>query len=60
MLLAGVPRYYVVLTDTGPSRGWLRQAEVRATRTGRIVATFAVPRPGNAFLRVAAASGVGR
>ena len=59
-LLASVPRYYVALTDTGPNRGWPRQAEVRATRTGRIVATLAAPRPDNAFIMVAAASGVGR
>jgi hypothetical protein len=59
-LLASAPRYYVVLTSTGPSRGWPRQAEVRATRTGRIVTTLAAPRPDNAFIMVAAASGVGR
>ena len=59
-LLASAPRYYVVLTSTGPSRGWPRQAEVRATRTGRIVATLAAPRPDNAFIMVAAASGAGR
>jgi hypothetical protein len=59
-LLASVPRYYVVLTNTGPSRGWPRQAQVRVTSTGRIVATLAAPRPDNAFLMVAAASGVGR
>src|SRR5581483_5943596 len=34
-LLARVPRYYVVLANTGANRGWPRQAEVRATRTGR-------------------------
>ena len=59
-LLARVPRYYVVLTNTGPNRGWPRQAEVRATRTGRIVATLAAPRPDNAFIMVAAASSAGR
>ena len=59
-LLASVPRYYVTLANTGPSRGWPRQAEVRGTRTGRIVATLAAPRPDNAFIMVAAASGVGR
>jgi hypothetical protein len=59
-LLASVPRYYVTLTSTGPSRGWPRQAEVRATRTGRVMATLAAPGPGNVFLMVAAASGVGR
>ena len=59
-LLASAPRYYVALTNTGPSRGWPRQAEVRATRTGRIVATLAAPRPDNAFIMVAAASGAGR
>ena len=59
-LLARAPRYYVVLTDTGPNRGWPRQAEVRATRTGRIVATLAAPRPDDAFIMAAAASGVGR
>jgi hypothetical protein len=58
--LASVPRYYVTLANTGRSRGWPRQAEVRATRTGRIVATLAAPRPDNAFIMVAAASGVGR
>ena len=59
-LLASAPRYYIVLTSTGPGRGWPRQAEVRATRTGRIVATLAAPRPDNAFIMVAAASGAGR
>jgi len=59
-LLARVPRYYVVLTNTGPSRGWPRQAEVRATRTGRTVATLAAPRRDDAFVMAAAASGVGR
>jgi hypothetical protein len=59
-LLASVPRYYIVLTNTGPSRGWPRQAQVRATSTGQIVATLAAPRPDNAFLMVAAASRVGR
>lgn len=59
-LLASAPRYYIVLTNTGRNRGWPRQAEVRATRTGQIVATLAAPRPDNAFLMVAAASGVGR
>jgi len=59
-LLASVPRYYVVLTDTGPQHGWPRQAEVRATRTGRTVATLAAPRPDDAFVMAAAASGVGR
>jgi hypothetical protein len=59
-LLASVPRYYVVLANTGRNRGWPRQAEVRATRTGRTMATLAAPRPGNAFIMVAAASGVGR
>jgi hypothetical protein len=59
-LLASAPRYYVVLTSTGRSRGWPRQAEVRATRTGRIMATLAAPRPGNAFIMAAAASGAGR
>jgi hypothetical protein len=59
-LLASAPRYYVVLADTGPTRGWPRQAEVRATRTGRTVATLAAPRPDNAFIMAAAASGAGR
>ena len=59
-LLAGVPRYYVVLTGTGPQHGWPRQAEVRATRTGRTVATLAAPRRDDAFVMAAAASGVGR
>ena len=59
-LLARVPRYYVVLTGTGPKHGWPRQAEVRATRTGRTVATLAAPRPDDAFVMAAAASGVGR
>ena len=59
-LLASAPRYYVVLTSTGRNRGWPRQAEVRATRTGRIVATLAAPRPENAFIMAAAASGAGR
>ena len=59
-LLASVPRYYIVLTDTGPERGWPHQAEVRATSTGQTVATLAAPRPDNAFIMVAAASGVGR
>jgi hypothetical protein len=59
-LLASAPRYYVTLASTGSSRGWPRQAEVRATRTGRIMATLATPRPDNAFIMVAAASGVGR
>jgi len=59
-LLASVPRYYVVLTNTGRNRGWPQQAKVRATRTGRIVATLAAPRPDDAFIMVAAASGVGR
>jgi hypothetical protein len=59
-LLARVPPYYVVLTGTGPKHGWPRQAEVRATRTGRTVATLAAPRRDDAFVMVAAASGVGR
>ena len=59
-LLARAPRYYIVLTDTGRTHGWPRQAQVRATRTGRIVATRTAPRPGNAFLMVAAAASVGR
>jgi hypothetical protein len=59
-LLARAPRYYIALTDTGPSHGWPRQAQVRATRTGRLVATLAAPRPDNAFLMVAAAANVGR
>lgn len=59
-LLASVPRYYVALTNTGHNGGWPQQAEVRATRTGRLVATLAAPRPGNAFIMAAAASGVGR
>jgi hypothetical protein len=59
-LLARAPRYYIALTDTGPRHGWPRQAQVRATRTGRLVATRAAPRPDNAFLMVAAAAGVGR
>ncbi len=59
-LLARVPRYYVVLTNTGRTRGWPQQAEVRATRTGRIAATLNAPRPDNTFIMVAAASGVGR
>ena len=59
-LLASAPRYYIVLTNTGPSRGWPRQAEVRATSTGRIVATLAAPRPDNAFIMVAAGDGAGR
>ena len=59
-LLASVPRYYVVLTNAGPNGGWPRQAEVHATPTGRIVATLAAPRPDEAFIMVAAASGVGR
>jgi hypothetical protein len=59
-LLASVPRYYVVLTGTGPQHGWPQQAEVRATRTGRTVATLAAPLPHDAFIMVAAASGVGR
>ena len=59
-LLARVPPYYVVLTGTGPKHGWPRQAEVRVTRTGRTVATLAAPRPDDAFIMAAAASGVGR
>ena len=59
-LLARVPPYYVVLTGTGPKHGWPRQAEVRATRTGRTVATLAAPRRDDAFVMAAAASGVGR
>ncbi|MGH3285823.1 MAG: hypothetical protein ACRDPD_14240, partial [Streptosporangiaceae bacterium] len=59
-LLASAPRYYVALTNTRHNRSWPRQAEVVATRTGRTVATLAAPRPGNAFIMVAAASGVGR
>jgi hypothetical protein len=59
-LLASVPRYYVELTGTRALRGWPRQAQVRATRTGRIVATLTAPRPDDAFIMVAAASGVGR
>jgi len=59
-LLASAPRYYIVLTGTGRSHGWPRQAQVRTTRTGRAVATLAAPRPDNVFLMVAAASGVGR
>ena len=59
-LLARAPRYYIALTDTGPRHGWPRQAQVRATRTGRLVAALAAPRPDNAFLMMAAAANVGR
>lgn len=59
-LLASAPRYYVELPNTRHNRSWPRQAEVRATRTGRIVATLAAPRPDSPFIMVAAASGVGR
>jgi hypothetical protein len=59
-LLVRVPRYYVALTNTRHNRGWPRQAEVRATRTGRLVATLAAPQPDDAFIMAAAASGVGR
>lgn len=66
-LLASVPRYYIVLPDTGRTRRLDRikqtgrqKAEIRATATGRIVATLAPPRPDNVFTMVAAASGVGR
>ena len=59
-LLASAPPYYIALTNTGHSRGWPGQAEVRATRTGRVVATLAAPRPDNAFIMAAAASGAGR
>jgi hypothetical protein len=59
-LLARAPRYYVALTNTGPLHGWPAQAEVRATRTGQVVATFAAPGLDDAFIMVAAASGVGR
>jgi hypothetical protein len=59
-LLARVPRYYLALTGTGPQHGWPQQAEVRATRTGRTVATLAAPGPDDAFVMAAAASGVGR
>jgi hypothetical protein len=58
--LPGVPRYYIVLADTRGQRHWPRQAVIRATATGQIVATVASPGPDNAFLMVAAASGVGR
>jgi hypothetical protein len=59
-LLASAPRYYVALTKTRHNRSWPRQVQVRATRTGRLVATLAAPRPDEAFIMVAAASGVGR
>ena len=65
-LLASAPRYYIVLPDTGRSR-WLDQlkqarrqkAQIRATATGRVVATITPP-PDSAFTMVATASGVGR
>jgi hypothetical protein len=65
-LLASAARYYVVLPNTtgswGPDR--VRQAErqktqIRATATGRVVATISPP-PDSVFTMVAAASGVGR
>jgi hypothetical protein len=59
-LLASAPRYYIALADTRRNRDWPQQLEVRSTRTGRIVAARAAPRPDDAFLMVAAASGVGR
>jgi hypothetical protein len=57
--LPGVPRYYVALASTRGQPGWPK-AVIRATATGQIVATVAAPRSDNAFLMVAAASGVGR
>ena len=58
--LPGLPRYYVELANARGQRGWPQRAVIRATATGQIVATVASPRPDNAFLMVAAASGVGR
>ena len=65
-LLASAPRYYLVLPETGRTRRLdrLRQAarqkaQIRATATGRVVATITPP-PDSAFTMVATASGVGR
>jgi hypothetical protein len=66
-LLASAPRYYIVLPDTGRTgrldrikQARRQKAQIRATATGRIVATLAPPRPDSVFIMVAAASGVGR
>ena len=60
LTLPGLPRYYVGLANARGQRGRPQRAVIRATATGQIVATVASPRPDNAFLMVAAASGVGR
>jgi len=65
-LLASAPRYYIVLPDPGRNlwrdqlkqTGW-QKAQIRATATGRVVATITPP-PDSMFTMVATASGVGR
>jgi hypothetical protein len=51
--LGGVPRYYVALS--GPADG-ARSAVVRATATGRVLATVTPPRPYGAFMFLSAAA----
>ena len=66
VLLAGAPRYYIVLPDSGRTR-WLdklkqarrQTAQIRATATGQVVATITPP-PDSDFTMVATASRVGR
>jgi len=58
--LRGLPRFYIVLADTGGGAGqraWRQQAVVRATATSQVVAMLTPPQPDNAFLMVAAAGG---
>jgi hypothetical protein len=65
-LLASAPRYYIVLPDPGRNlwrdqlkqTGW-QKAQIRATATGRVVATITPP-PDSMFTMVATASGVDR
>jgi hypothetical protein len=65
-LLASAPRYYIVLpnlsSNSRPDRvkqAGRRDAQIRATATGRLVAKIAPP-PDSAFTMVATGSGVGR
>ena len=59
--LAGVPLYYVALTQGGkhPEKAgaYANGAEVRATATGAVLARIAMPRPYAFFTQITAAAG---
>ena len=61
--LASVPPYYVTLTGPAARQAGIpgrQRAVIRATATGRVVATVTAPRPYTTVTAVAAAAGVGR